>query len=654
MVGREDGRPRRAPGTGTARPPSTGRRGNPSARSPRRGLYGPVTPGGPSVRGSLRGPQRTRARRRRAGPPARGRRRPRSPRVEDAPPRGVGEPPTDRRAAPVRDRDGGRARGHAGPRPRRPSPRRRSRSRPRSPRSSESAREASPSALLLVEQARFLERKGDAVGARAIWERLAAEPSHPTTVRGRRARARGDARATRGRPRCGAGPSRGRARRRVAARPGRRPRAPRRPAAAGGARGGRRHRDRRPPRARPWAGRAVRSDGRPDASDALASVLEETGLEETGPNVSTGVDALRREAEAVLAAVPARRALALRLADVPRAHAMGLVGARLPDGRFLARPLAAFAAELSATVGHPLALQASPPVRGPTDGLRGGAGGTSAAARRACGPGAPSARGRDRRPPPPAARRPLGGLAAGPVGRRPLAQPVAPGGGPRALRAGGRAGGRRDPAQREGRPHAGRLRRGHEPRDEDAHRGRAGDGGDARRRGACPIPRARASTPSASTPRWSGWAPPCATCSTPRGSNAATERGRATRGPLEPVDVVSAFAEGVRPVLEGRGFRFDVDARAAGRPLAVDPDALEHVLGNLVDNAAKFAESRREIEVRAGPHGDGFRIEVRDRGPGRARRRAGARVPALRAGRAGRGSARCRAWGSASTWRGRW
>jgi len=85
---------------------------------------------------------------------------------------------------------------------------------------------------------------------------------------------------------------------------------------------------------------------------------------------------------------------------------------------------------------------------------------------------------------------------------------------------------------------------------------------------------------------------------------------------LEPGDVVRETAAGVRPALERRGFAVEVVVTAAGRPYLVDPDALAHVLHNLLDNAAKFAGDRREIAVRAAPHPHAYRIEVLDRGPG--------------------------------------
>jgi signal transduction histidine kinase len=87
--------------------------------------------------------------------------------------------------------------------------------------------------------------------------------------------------------------------------------------------------------------------------------------------------------------------------------------------------------------------------------------------------------------------------------------------------------------------------------------------------------------------------------------------------PGEPSAVVADVAEALRPVLERRGYSFDVETSPAARPVRVDADALRSVLTNLLDNAAKFSPDRREVTLRAGPRaGGGFRIEVLDRGPG--------------------------------------
>ena len=86
--------------------------------------------------------------------------------------------------------------------------------------------------------------------------------------------------------------------------------------------------------------------------------------------------------------------------------------------------------------------------------------------------------------------------------------------------------------------------------------------------------------------------------------------------PTEPSALVLDLASVMRPVLEGRGFRFTVTATPSPRPLPIDPDAFGSVVGNLLDNAAKFSSETKEIEVDAGPVAHGYRVSVADRGPG--------------------------------------
>jgi len=88
------------------------------------------------------------------------------------------------------------------------------------------------------------------------------------------------------------------------------------------------------------------------------------------------------------------------------------------------------------------------------------------------------------------------------------------------------------------------------------------------------------------------------------------------RTPVEPGALVTDLAAVMRPVFEGRGFRFHVVATPSPRPIPIDADAFGHVLANLLDNAAKFSTERREIDVDAGPVEQGYRVVVADRGPG--------------------------------------
>jgi two-component system, OmpR family, phosphate regulon sensor histidine kinase PhoR len=105
---------------------------------------------------------------------------------------------------------------------------------------------------------------------------------------------------------------------------------------------------------------------------------------------------------------------------------------------------------------------------------------------------------------------------------------------------------------------------------------------------------------------------------------ARLERGtggaRLAAEPLGPL-VEQAAAE-LRARAEHEGFALRV-AVAPGLPRArVDRDALRQVLGNLVENAFKYARDarRREIAIEARARGDRVLLSVRDFGPGVAPR----------------------------------
>ena len=51
-------------------------------------------------------------------------------------------------------------------------------------------------------------------------------------------------------------------------------------------------------------------------------------------------------------------------------------------------------------------------------------------------------------------------------------------------------------------------------------------------------------------------------------------------------------------------------------PLALGPDALRHVLVNLLDNAVKYGPPGQRVTVRVAPAGREVRIAVSDEGPG--------------------------------------
>jgi signal transduction histidine kinase len=97
------------------------------------------------------------------------------------------------------------------------------------------------------------------------------------------------------------------------------------------------------------------------------------------------------------------------------------------------------------------------------------------------------------------------------------------------------------------------------------------------------------------------------------------ERGNlsvdAKPGPLG--EALGELVERARPALERAGASLDVDVPAE-LTARYDRDALTRIVGNLLDNAEKYARgaSDRTIKLVAASSGDAVEIAVTDRGPG--------------------------------------
>jgi signal transduction histidine kinase len=98
-------------------------------------------------------------------------------------------------------------------------------------------------------------------------------------------------------------------------------------------------------------------------------------------------------------------------------------------------------------------------------------------------------------------------------------------------------------------------------------------------------------------------------------------QGRVDDGARVPVDAtaeVQQVVEEFAPLAQPRHVRLvtDVPRNAAVPPLALAPDALRHVLLNLLDNAVKYGPAGQTVRVQVAPVGHEVHITVSDEGPG--------------------------------------
>jgi two-component system, OmpR family, sensor histidine kinase KdpD len=82
---------------------------------------------------------------------------------------------------------------------------------------------------------------------------------------------------------------------------------------------------------------------------------------------------------------------------------------------------------------------------------------------------------------------------------------------------------------------------------------------------------------------------------------------------VTPADIVDAAAAHVRHALNGRGLRINADTEAQ---VQVDPRVVSVALSHLLENAAQYSPTDREIAIDAHAESDGLRVAVTDQGPG--------------------------------------
>ncbi len=84
--------------------------------------------------------------------------------------------------------------------------------------------------------------------------------------------------------------------------------------------------------------------------------------------------------------------------------------------------------------------------------------------------------------------------------------------------------------------------------------------------------------------------------------------------PVDATELISEVAEEVRPLMDRAHLAFEVELPDEPLPTVVDPDRLDQVLVNLLENAAKFARSR--VKMTASANGSNPRVTIDDDGPG--------------------------------------
>ena len=89
----------------------------------------------------------------------------------------------------------------------------------------------------------------------------------------------------------------------------------------------------------------------------------------------------------------------------------------------------------------------------------------------------------------------------------------------------------------------------------------------------------------------------------------------ATADPIDPAEAIKEIIGEFQPLAAARGALITLDVVRA-RPTAIWPDALRHMIVNLLDNAVKYGPRDQTIRVSVTSDDESLAIAVEDDGPG--------------------------------------
>lgn len=99
-------------------------------------------------------------------------------------------------------------------------------------------------------------------------------------------------------------------------------------------------------------------------------------------------------------------------------------------------------------------------------------------------------------------------------------------------------------------------------------------------------------------------------------SKLESEQFKVVRRPTRVEKLVLDLVTGARPMAERKGVELEFRGEDPDREIAIDPDAIEKVVINLIGNALKFTDPGGRIDVTIEAEGDGVGIAVKDSGIG--------------------------------------